>query len=411
MSPGQEVSCQVSVLNTGPVVDQVVVDVVGQAASWTTVEPAVLNLYPGASAEVRVRFHPPRQPDTPAGVVPFGVRAHSREDPGGSMVEEGQVEVGPFTEISAVVDPRTARGRRQGRYRLHVANLGNTSTGVAVHFVDPQDLLKFRVNRSTLVTEPGMAEEVKFSAQPRKGFWRGPEQTRQFQVMVTPDDAAPVITDAELIQQPLLARWVLPVLAALMALILALVVLWLTVLKPTIKSAATEAVNDKIAPVNAAVDNANKKADEAKQAAGKAEQQAGGGSTSPGNPGGGQGGPAGGGDPTLLQPFDMRIQASATPVANGNFTPFPYPHQSDKPIDITDIQLQNPEGDQGTIEIRRNNSVWLRFGLANFRDYDDHFVEPIHFNKGDVLYFAVNCKNPAGKKCTPALTFSGRTSD
>jgi hypothetical protein len=411
--PGQEVTCQVSLLNTGTVVDQVTVDVVGQAAGWSTVEPPVLNLYPGQGATAVVRFHPPRSPEARAGLVPFGVRAVSQEDPAGSIVEEGAVEVEAFTDLATIIRPTTSRGRRKGNHRLTVINRSNVPVGAAIHFVDPEDQLTFRVNRSTVLTDPGVADELRVQAIPRKRFLRGPDQPRPFQVMVAPDDGDPVITEAEMIQRPLLARWVVPAAAAVLALLLLGTVLWLTLLKPTIKSAATNAVNAQMSPLSAAVDKANQQAQQAQQAASQAASAAAGGNSGGNAAGaGGAGASPGAGaaaNPPLDQPVDFRIQTDAAPRTDNGFNTFTATGQNAKPLDITDIQLQNPLGDQGIVEIRRNNKVWLRFGLDNFRDYDDHFVVPVHFNKGETVTFAVSCKNPGGKHCTPALTFSGRT--
>jgi hypothetical protein len=408
--PGQEVTCQVILLNTGAVVDQVAVDVVGAAVGWSTVTPPVCNLYPGESATVDVIFHPPRVPESRAGLVPFGVRAVSREDPAGSIVEEGVVEVEPFTDLAAIIRPTTSRGRRKGNHRLTVVNRGNVPVNAAIHFVDPEDLLTFRVNRPVVLTDPGVADELRVQAIPRKRFVRGPNQTRPFQVMVSPEAGDPVLTDAEMVQLPLLAKWVVPAAAAVLALLVLGTVLWLTLLKPTIKSAATDAVNAQMSPLSAAVDKANQQAQQAQQAAGQAASAAAG--TDPGGGGAGAGGASAGpnaANPPLDQPVDFRIQADAPPRTDNGFNTFTASGQNTKPLDITDIQLQNPLGDTGIIEIRRNNKVWLRFGLDNFRDYDDHFVVPVHFNKGDTVTFAVSCKNPGGKHCTPAFTFSGRT--
>jgi hypothetical protein len=410
--PGQEVSAQINLLNTGSVVDQVTVDVVGQAAAWSTVEPAVLNLYPGESGVARVTFHPPRSPEAPAGVVPFGVRAASREDPAGSIVEEGAVEVAAFTDFTAALNPKTSRGRRKGRHRLTVVNGGNISAGAAVHFVDPEDQLSFRVSRPTLVAQPGVANVLKVQVVPRKRFLRGPNQPHQFQVMVAPDEGDAAIVDGELTQQPLLAPWVVPVAAAALALLILGTVLWFTLLKPTLKSAATEAVNDKVAPLSAAVDKANKQAEQANANASKAAAAVGGGGVAPSGGTGATSAPTSGpdGGPPLTQPADFRIQADAAPRTDNGFNLFTAGGQNAKPLDVTDIQLQNPAGDSGIVQIRRNGTTIFVFALDNFRDYDDHFVVPVHFKQGENVTFAVQCHNPGGKHCTPGLTFSGKTS-
>ena len=97
VEPGQVVSIEVRVRNTGSVVDEFALDVLGDAAGWAAVEPPTLSLFPGAEGTAQAVFRPPRAASTPAGAVPFGLRARSREDAAGSAVEEGTVEVGSFT--------------------------------------------------------------------------------------------------------------------------------------------------------------------------------------------------------------------------------------------------------------------------------------------------------------------------
>ena len=95
------------VRNDGSVVDVFAVDVVGEAAGWASVDPPSVNLYPGAQGTAEVRFMPPRSTAVTAGSKVFGVRVRSQEDPGFSVVEEGVVDVEPFTELGATVVPPT----------------------------------------------------------------------------------------------------------------------------------------------------------------------------------------------------------------------------------------------------------------------------------------------------------------
>ena len=63
-------------------------------AGWATVDPPTISLFPGAEENARIVFRPPRGPAVPAGAMPFGLHARVAEDPAGSTVEEGTVEVG-----------------------------------------------------------------------------------------------------------------------------------------------------------------------------------------------------------------------------------------------------------------------------------------------------------------------------
>src|SRR5437763_663395 len=86
---GQEAGFTVGVRNGGTVVDQFTVDIVGEVAVWATVQPEMVNLLPGQTGTVNVKFAPPRTSEAVAGSWTFGVRVASQEDPGGSTVEEG----------------------------------------------------------------------------------------------------------------------------------------------------------------------------------------------------------------------------------------------------------------------------------------------------------------------------------
>jgi len=80
---------------------------------------------------------------------------------------------------------------------------------------------------------------------------------------------------------------------------------------------------------------------------------------------------------------------------------------------VTDLLLQNPNGDSGTIDVRRDGTTVYEARLENFRDFDMHLIAPITVRKGGTLSLKVDCTNPdpAGsaktQACTPALTVQG----
>jgi hypothetical protein len=428
VTPGQDVVCPLQVHNTGAVVDQFSVALLGPAASWTEVEPAVLNLFPGDSGEVQVHFHPPRTPGIPAGPAPFGIRLTSREDPKTSWVEEGTVHVRPFTEIRTALVPMTSGGRWSGRYRFEVENRGNRPLDTALVLGDLDERLRLTANRTSFMARPGSTTRIRVRVRPRRRFLRGPDRPLGFQALLLTDTGDVVGGepgavqqtghDGLFVQRALVPGWLVPALAGGLALVVAAVAMWYAVLKPLVRSVAQDAVAQQTAQLTARTDEARQAAQAAAQKADKAAAQKADkaaaavdgttGGTARGTTGGTAEGAAGSG--ALTQPVDLRIQADAAPRTDGGFATFTAAGQKDRPLDITDLQLQNPSGDSGVLELRRNGTVWLRFGLDNFRDYDDHFVVPVRFNVGDALTFAVSCRNPGGRRCTPAVSVSGRTS-
>ncbi|WP_158852223.1 COG1470 family protein [Saccharothrix deserti] len=420
VAPGEDVTCTVVVRNTGDLVDEFTVDVVGDAAGWATAEPASVNLVPQASASVVVRFAPPRAAEVAAGSVPFGIRVTSREDPYGSVVEEGVVEVGGFTDISADLVPTKVEAGSKGKFEVAIDNVGNHPVAVRLHPADPEGDLEFKLDRSDVMLAPGTAAFVKLIAKPRNTFLRGPSQPRPFRVEVVPSSGPPLSAAGTLVQRQLLPKWLLPALITLLALAAVLATLWFTVLQPAVKSAAREAAAQQVDDVKAAVDQAQAGAGQAQQQAKEAEVKseeamkaagldpnapAG----SPQTPRPNQPAAQAPGEPT-----DFRVAADAAIVTNQEvFTDFTFTPPADKALLITDIVLQNPRGDAGTVRVLRDangtRSVLLEVGLANFRDLDRHYVEPLQFKKGEKVVVQVSCQNPTEKgNCKPSVSFSGR---
>ena len=82
-------------------------------------------------------------------------------------------------------------------------------------------------------------------------------------------------------------------------------------------------------------------------------------------------------------------------------------------MSVTDLLLQNPNGDAGTLTVLRDGAVIYEARLENFRDLDLHLVAPVVVDAGKELGIRVTCTNPdpAGKAkaadCSPALTVQG----
>src|SRR5438094_8996109 len=79
VTPGGEAVTEVRVRNSGTVVDQFTLAVLGDASAWAIVEPAVVPLFPGADAVARTQCKPPTSSSVPARAVPFAIRATSAE--------------------------------------------------------------------------------------------------------------------------------------------------------------------------------------------------------------------------------------------------------------------------------------------------------------------------------------------
>ncbi|HEV2783577.1 MAG TPA: hypothetical protein VGX25_29680 [Actinophytocola sp.] len=421
VTPGGSVDATVQVRNNGTLVDQFTVDIVGDAREWTEVEPRIMNLMPGQDGQVTIKFAPPRKSSVPAGFVPFGVRVLSREEPHGSVVEEGVVQVEPFTDLQVELSPKSSRCRTKARHQVVVDNSGNYPIPVELVANDPDDELKLGLDHSALTVQPGTSAFLKLTAKPHDRFLKGPERRHPFQVTALAGDIPPTTVQGTVVQQQLLPKWLLPALIALIALAIVAVTLWFTVVKPTVQSAARETAKTEAAAAQAAL---QQKADTAEQKAAAAEQKAAAAEAKVAQAPAGNGTPAPGPvtgpdgvDISKGTSFDTRIAGEIT--ANPNPNAFTTVGTADpeipagKTLVITDLLLQNPHGDSGTIRILRGGKVLYEFGLSNFRDYDYHSIAPLTFGPTQKLEIAINCQTPgapepATGKCKPSVTFSGR---
>src|SRR6266513_350551 len=153
VTPGGEALSEVRVRNSGTVVDQFTLEVLGDASAWAIVEPAVIPLFPGAEAVARIKFKPPKSSSVLARAIPFAVRVS-----------------------------------------------------------------------------------------PRQRFLTGPPKISPYKVLVHQDGLPTITVDGAMQQEGMIPAWLLPALIGLAALILILVVLWFVLLKPSISSAAKDAV-------------------------------------------------------------------------------------------------------------------------------------------------------------------------
>lgn len=413
--PGAETSFTVRVRNTGMVVDQVLLDVLGDAREWAAVEPAQLNMLPGSDALAQVKFRPPRSSAVLAGTTPFAVRAMSTEDPAGSTIEEGTVEVRPFSELRAVLAPGTARGRRAAKYQLVVQNEGNAPAHGAVTVSDPDLLLEFKVKPETIVAPPGTATYVALRTAPKKRFMKGPERPVPFQALVQSDESGPATANGVMLQEQVLPAWLMPAIATAAVVLAALVVLWYTVLKPQVHTMATQAVQ-------AVTSQLSSNAVKASQAAVAANSAAAAASSAAANAGGSPNGSGGGGKPTQSPspnpspsktpkptpppaPVSNLLTANVAPAKT--FSTFTFAVPAGKTLSVSDMVLENPQGDTGLLQIRAGNTTVFVFGLANFRSIDYPFVQPLVFTHDAPLVLAVECQNPSPTACADYLSFSG----
>jgi hypothetical protein len=390
VTPGSEAVVEVRIRNTGVVVDQFDVDVVGAASEWATVTPPSLSLFPGAEGAVIVTFRPPAVAGGPSGAVPFGVRVRSKEDAAGSVVEEGTLDVAPFVALDVSLRPRTARGRRGATYEVAVDNRGTAPVTVGVSAADPDQNLAFGITPASAAVAPDSLALFEVKVRALKSFRKGSPQTRPFEVVVSdaPEGGQPVgVAQAMFVQEQTSPPWLRKaVMAAVLGLVL-LALLWFGLLRPTIRSEARQAAKEEVAPPTIAPSSG---------------KSSGGGSGSGAGASSGADAGTGGGVATgTLSGSSTTIDGRLFVTEKGTAA---YEVPAGSTLQLTDIVLQNPAGETGSLQIRRGDTALLVTELGNFRDLDYHFVAPIVFSAGQKLVLSADCTSAT---CTPGAYFAG----
>ncbi|HET9442897.1 MAG TPA: hypothetical protein VFO65_06210 [Acidimicrobiales bacterium] len=396
VTPGSQAEVVLRIRNTGSVVDQYQIEVLGDAAAWAQAEPDTVSLFPGADAGVRIVFSPPIRAGGPVGEVPFGVRVTSKEDPGATTVEEGVLDVAPMLAVTAELQPRNSRGSRRAEHTLAIDNRGTRAATLTLAADDPNQGLAFAIDPPQVTAAPDTASFVKVKVRPIKPFRRGAPRTHQFTVAVSEGEMPLTVAEGMMVQEQTEPPWLRRALLFGLLALLLLVGLWFAVLKPTVRSAAQEAAKEAVTPSTIGSGDGGGGSDGGGGGGGGGED--GGGEDGAGEDGGGgadveTGGGTGAGGQTISGRLFLTAAGSTE-----------YAVEAGKTLQLTDIVLQNPSGDTGRLEIRRDGTPLLVVELGNFRDLDYHFVAPIVFVGGQKLELVAECTSPT---CTPGAYFAG----
>lgn len=402
VAPGSTATTSLTVRNDSDIVEAYSLEVVGDCASWATVEPPRVSLYPGTSETVTIRLEPPRSPEIRAGELPLGVRVLPTEHPDAVQVPETTVHIEEFHELQTELAPRRRRGRLRGRYKLAVRNQGNTPVQVGFTPGQAGEELAFAFNPAEPKLEPGESVEVGLRVRTGKPVWFGSPVVWPFTLATAEtgdqDETQPDETpdrpplDAEFVQIPVFPKWLLAVLAALLALLLA----WFMLVRPAVRSAAKEAANEAVQPRPTPPGEQGGNG----QTPGNGS---GGASASPDGQGQGQGSGAGGdgtstGGGTTVGDGQQSSATIDLKSSSGETKTGTYKVPEKSVFGVTDIVVANFQGDEGVMTISFGDRKITTIALETFRNQDYHWVTPIKIPANNTVTIEVTCAKPG----TPA---------
>jgi hypothetical protein len=370
---GDQERREVALAASGPLNDHVRLD------------SAIVTLDPNQIVDVPAAVFAP--PTVQAGTYTVDVQATvgtasgpppTGEDSGSPLVPEvvgasATVEIEAHSDYSIALQPVMSRGARGGRHTIRVANTGNVAVSLEFSPDDTDDeQLSVAIEPSSLSVAPGLTGDATVRVTPAATYWSGPNQDHVVTVHAT---SAAGRTDALVgayQQRPKLPNWVGPAAAGAFAALVLGAIAWFAFARPWVQDTADEAAAEAIELDRAAL---QERIDELEAAAAEAEEL------------------------PLGTPIDFRLQVEPT---GGNTEQDAAVVESDTIVSITDVVFQNPTGAVGTVSLRRGDEVLLSSELANFRDFDLHFVAPYQFDDTDEIVLSVECRTPgAGASTCP----------
>jgi hypothetical protein len=416
LEAGAQASVPLHIRNDGEIVEEYKLEVVGPSGSWSEVVPGLVSLYPGQDATASVEFRPPRSAAVQAGEFLYGVQVLPTEHPEDAVVPEGVLSLLPFYETTAELMPRTSRGRFGALHRLAVDNRGNIPIVVTLTGTDPGEMLDIGLPEEALTVEPGTVQFAHVRIRPVRKIWRGISATHPFAVTATPTDGTPVVLDGTYLQEPILPAWITKAVLALLALAVGLLAAWHLLFKPAVEATAKAAVQDSVTQAGTSASEAATKASEASAgaadagvAAESAQKAATTAETAAAKATEATGATAA---PEIVGSIAKRLEVEATPGASAS-APFVFENPQGV-LQLTDLVLNNPQGDFGRLRLELDGVPLLDMALENFRDMDYHFLTSVRVTAGQSLNLTMSCNRvgsppdqAAPPQCKSAAFLSG----
>lgn len=390
MLPGGSTSLSLSVENVGDRTESYTIIPAGLTAAWTTVTRPNITLFAGSRDLVEVTVRPPAIHSTTSGPTAVAIRVIPQGAPDDAVVAEVIAAVQAFDDRRITTLQPVQRGRHRATFEFMVENHGNNLANCRLHLIDATNRVDGSFDPPAVGVAPGAASLVRLQLRAH-GWLRRTERQLDFEIEATEADHAPATGKATLIQSPTLpARTAWRTLARI-GVLAAAVLAWFGVVRPELRDAAERAVDERIdelgaVPVATAPPVSTTTPSPAEET------------------------------PTAIvgvevgEPVSYRIAVDVG-ISQERSESVSVP--PDSQFLLTDVVLQNPNGDLGTAQLLRNGDIlyeWDLGAMSSANEFQPR-VSPLPFDPGDNVVLAVDC-DVAGQTtatgCEIAALLGGR---
>ena len=392
--PGAQLTLPLSIQNLRQSAESYTVVPAGLSASWTAIERSSITLFGGSQDVVDVVVTPPEVPTTSAGPTVIAVRVIPLSEPDDTVVAEIVLAIQPFDDRRIVSLQPVQRARHRATYEFMVENHGNELASCRLKLVDTSERVDGLFDPPAVGVAPGEASLVRFKAKARRGFFRRATRTLDFEVEAEQQGHDPAIASMSLVQPPTIPGAAIVRALTIAALLGGLAAAWFGVIRPEIRDAATDLVDERIAeltpaPVDGATPAPATTAVDSDDAAVETVTA----------------------DDSDGEPSFIRLTVDAPILGTADAS---QPIGEGITFDLTDIRVENSLNDTGIAQLFINGVQVYQWSLSNIRgQYFEPRITPIRLQPGDNLTFSVKCDakgaTSTADTCSTRINIGGRT--
>ena len=391
MRPGESTALSLEVENVGDKTESYTIIPAGLTAAWTTVTRPNITLFAGSRDIVEVVIRPPAIHSTTAGPTALSVRVIPQGAPDDAVVAETIAAVQSFDDRRITTLQPVQRGRRRRTYEFMVENHGNNLASCRLHLVDASNRVDGSFDPPAVGVAPGAASLVRLQLRAKSGAFRRAERQLDFEIEATEPDHEPTTGRATLMQSPTIPGRLAWQVVMFGAVGVAIIAAWFSVVRPELRDAVEREVDDRIEQLGAlTVDTLPEVTDtlppDATTPAASAIV-------------------VDEGEPVA---YRIAIDVGITQERSESISVAP-----DSRFLLTDVVLQNPNGDLGTAQLLQNADIIYEWDLGSMSSANEFQprVSPLPFDPGDNLVLAVECDvagQTTGTGCEIAALLGGR---
>ncbi|MEO6570005.1 MAG: hypothetical protein ABIO83_00510 [Ilumatobacteraceae bacterium] len=395
VQPGQTTSLSLAIENVGDRTESYTIIPAGFTAGWTTVSRGNITLFGGSRDVVEVLVRPPALHSTTAGPTGLAIRVIPQSAPDDAVIAETVVGVRPFDDRRITTLQPVQRGRRRATFEFMVENHGNNLASCRLHLVDATNRVDGTFDPPAVGVAPGASSLVRLHLRAQHRFFRRNERQLEFEIDATEPDHDPAAGRATLIQPSSISGSAIWRTAAVLATLAAVVAAWFAVVRPELDDAVDRAVDARIADIGA-VPSGTVPETVASTSPSVVEVPVTPDAATP---------PADEGEPVA---YRIAVDVGVTQERSESIAIPP-----DSRFLLTDIVLQNPNGDLGSAQLLRNGDILYQWNLGEMEKANEFQprISPLPFEPSDNVVLAVSCDvvgQTVGTGCEIAVLLGGR---